>query len=163
MKQSQFAERDVISWPGICPLAQDHMVEDFNSQDLAGPNKVASHADVPIGRGWVPARMVVNKDQGGGVLLDGLEKDFPRVDQDGVECSLRNVVNGDQAPPRVDQCDLKCFDSVEAVFLPQQIRNPFRCVQKRGVAISFSGKPLGEKKRAFYGLCAALTNSGNFS
>lgn len=41
-------------------ISNDYMVEDFDLQELAGSDEVASHTDVRVGRLRLPAGMVMH-------------------------------------------------------------------------------------------------------
>ncbi len=49
-------------------LADDEMIEDFHVQQLPGLDDRPRHRDIVGAGGWVPGGMVVDHDQGRGIL-----------------------------------------------------------------------------------------------
>src|SRR5947209_1712229 len=47
-------------------IADDHMIEHFDLQELARPDEVASYFDVGLGRRWFTTRMVVHHHDSSG-------------------------------------------------------------------------------------------------
>jgi len=73
--------------------------------------------------------MVVRKDERGGIGCDRGFKNLARVNQNGIESSLRYRIYTNQSPPRVKQHDLEGLNTRQAVVLPQQIGNGLRRIQ----------------------------------
>ena len=42
-------------------IPHDHVIDNFNFQELAGPDQVAGDLDVPLGRLRLPARVIVHE------------------------------------------------------------------------------------------------------
>src|SRR6185436_12821519 len=102
---------------------QNDMVEDINLQQLPGANQVARHFDVRVARGRVAAGMIVDDDEGGSIGRDGAAENLPRVNENGVERAIRDFLQANQPPPRVQQNGVKGLHLEQPELLAQVIGN----------------------------------------
>ena len=65
--------------------ANDDVIEDADTKNLPGVNKLARDAQVLGGRGRVAGRMVMREDDGSGTVEDGGAEDFAGVNGGDVE------------------------------------------------------------------------------
>ena len=73
------------------------MVEDFDAEQLAGPDQIPGHADVALAWSGVAAGMVVGKGHRRGFGGDGGAKHLTWMNQDGVQRALSDSMIGNQS------------------------------------------------------------------
>src|SRR4051812_26506944 len=93
---AEFAQGDVVFAVTIQFATEDDVVEDVDLQQLSRANDVACRSDVSFGRTRIATRMVMDENDGGGIGGDGGAKNFAWVDENLVECALRNSVDADE-------------------------------------------------------------------
>jgi len=94
------------------------VVENVNLQELAGPDEIAGDFDVGFGGRGIPAGMVVRENDGGSTLRYRQGEHLPRVNEDGVQGSLRDGVRADETAPGVEENDREGLNCVETVLFP---------------------------------------------
>ena len=86
-------------------VSDDDMIEDFDLQELASTDQVASDLDVGFARRGVSARVVVHEDKRRGASHHGQTENADRMDKDRVVSAKRNEVMRFDASARVKQQD----------------------------------------------------------
>ena len=86
------------------PRGSDYdMVEDFDLEQLPGPDQVTRHLYVGLRRFRLAARVVVQEDNGCGVCDDRAAEHLARVNEHGIQCPGRDEYVSLDAPPGVEQ------------------------------------------------------------
>ena len=120
------------------------MVQHLNLQDRSGPDEILGDLDIGLGGGGIAAGMVVGQNDGGGVLADGFAKHLPRMDEQGVQGSIGDLVYVDQAAPGVEQDDMKGLRLPEGDMITQEGCNGLWRIEWRGVDLEFASHLSGE-------------------
>ena len=66
-------------------MANDHVVEDFDLEELTSPDEFAGDPNVRLGWRRIAAGVIVREDDRRGIDHDRQPEDFARVDQEGVD------------------------------------------------------------------------------
>ena len=114
-------------------MSHDDVIQDFDLEQLTGPDEVASHFDIGVARLRFAARVVVPKNDCGGTGRDCYPENFPGMHKDCVQCTNGNDIVAFDLASRVQEQNAKAFAfRVEVgVFLhmPAPVISSFRwCV-----------------------------------
>jgi hypothetical protein len=88
--------------------------------------------------------MVVGEDDRVGPGGDGWSEDFPRMDQDLVQQSVRDRFYSDEPAARVEEQDLKTFDRGGNGVVAEDGRDRLGMIEHRGFMAGFFGQPAGQ-------------------
>ena len=71
------------------------MVKHVNLEKLPGANQVARHPYIRLAGCRIPARMVVNQNDGSGMFGNRRGEHFPRMHEEGIKRALGDVLDAD--------------------------------------------------------------------
>ena len=105
VKEPQFAEARPRFRTVRGGLTENHMVEHFDLQKLAGADQIARHLDVGFGGGRVVAGVIVHQRNGRSVRHDCAFEDFAWMHQQRIQCAGADDFKPDGVAPRVEMHD----------------------------------------------------------
>ena len=106
------------------------MVQELDLQKASAFGNASCQPEIDVTRRRIAGWVVVNQDEGVGRMADRRLEDFSGVSKAFVQCSFRNLADGDQAEPGVQQNHTKGLAVESAHLGAEQLIDGLRMIER---------------------------------